>query len=498
MNSVEQAEYKATMSSLALVCRFFCAESLPRVFRSMVFSGMRHGTTAPSYSTFCRQLIAGEKTAYYLGQHVKDCTLNYWMKASDASQWVYKNFLKLYVKAIPRFANLQTLRFHDVPLDFQFLFSLKDLKMLENLSISHCALSALTDPKFTPSGSLSIKRFEFLEARGDQVENVTYDDPLSQLVASPSLHTLHTNDWLFFVRFMRLPVDFSIKVIHAPLHVSSIAGWEFFLNATPSITEICITKIISLGEHNPFTSPLLTLQKSSLPYLNTLKGPTCLITQLVPGRPLTNVQIDCITLPSMHLAMQDATSNEHRTISALERTTGPITVLRVPANVYLCRPLDSVFPQLGTLTLDITEPEAAHRPKMLENACLKWPKTPPIRSLYFNVWAIPLWLFDLPLQLRTLSAISTAFPTARKIRLCETVEWRRQDERDAWQPVLMSPAPPAHSVYALLKTMLCHGHNARVKDSHGVLARLFDPTSEADALYLRNLRALPEDHGAGE
>lgn len=136
--------------------------------------------------------------------------------------------------------------------------------------------------------------------------------------------------------------------------------------------------------------------------------------------------------------------------------------------------------------------------QLLEAACLKWPETPPVCNLYFNLWRTPRWLLDLPLQLHTVSAISTCFPTARNIRLCETIEWRRQDERDIWQPVLMPPAPHKPSVYALLKEMLCGGYNAHVKDSHDLLASLFDPTSQADVLYLRNLRALPEGHSAGK
>lgn len=112
--------------------------------------------------------------------------------------------------------------------------------------------------------------------------------------------------------------------------------------------------------------------------------------------------------------------------------------------MYLSRPFDRAFPQLDTLTLDVTVYDAMYTTTVrkaatprahdsqphtflfvlqaLENACLTWPKTPPMRDLYFKVWADPMWHFQLP----AVSAIAAAFLTAWTIRLCKTVEWRRR------------------------------------------------------------------------
>lgn len=119
-----------------------------------------------------------------------------------------------------------------------------------------------------------------------------------------------------------------------------------------------------------------------------------------------------------------------------------------------------------------------------------------MHSLHLTVWIAPLWRFDLPLQLHTVRAISACLPTARSIRLCQTVEWRwrRHDKEERgsmegeWEPVLLPLAPHKISVYAMLKGMLRAGLDARVRDCGGVLAGLFDPTLEDDALYLRHLR----------
>ncbi|KAF7970138.1 hypothetical protein HWV62_9257 [Athelia sp. TMB] len=348
-DSTELAEYKATMSSLALVCRFFCAESLPRIFNRMEFSGLKHGTTTPSYSTFCRQLVAGEPTACYLGQHVKVCALTDWMMAADSSQWAFVHFLKLYVKAIPRLTNLKVLHFHQIPLELNILSSLKDLKQLETLSISLCEFGTSFKASPQPSVSLSIKHFDFFDSREDLIF-----EPLSQLVSSPSLQILRTDNWAFSKSIMRQPVQFYIKVMHTPLDVADITTWEQFLEATPSITELCVARLVYPHSYIQMPSPLLAQRKNLLPSLNILKGPTCLITELVPGRPLTDVQIDPFTCRDYMDALTDATRNENRTFAALEGTTALMTTLRVPADVYLCRPLDQAFPHLDILTLDMT------------------------------------------------------------------------------------------------------------------------------------------------
>lgn len=281
-----------------------------------------------------------------------------WMKEVDASQWMYNNFLKLYVKAIPRLPNLPTLHLRDLSLNFQLLVALKDIGMLESLSVSCCTFFPdSTDPKFEPNGTLSIKHFEL---RG--VQFTSGMDAIAQLVASPALHTLHTDDWDFFAHLMRLPVTFNLAAVHAPLHISHIPKWERFLNATPSITELRFTEIFNMQQQGPLPAPLLTLPESALPRLRTLRGPACAITHLVPGRPLTDVCIRSAAFSLVHLAMQDAASDARRTLAALELTTAPMKALRVPEAVYLCQPLISVFPQLDTLMLDITAPEAALTP----------------------------------------------------------------------------------------------------------------------------------------
>lgn len=133
---VDSAEYRTIMSHLALVCRFFCAEALPRVFRSVQYSGLRHETSTPNYVKFCRELVAGNETARYLGQYVKKCSIEHWMKAAEEGQWVFRNFLKLYIKSIPCLAKLESIRFEEVPIDLQFIASLGALPNLQSLSIS--------------------------------------------------------------------------------------------------------------------------------------------------------------------------------------------------------------------------------------------------------------------------------------------------------------------------------------------------------------------------
>lgn len=109
-----------------------------------------------------------------------------------------------------------------------------------------------------------------------------------------------------------------------------------------------------------------------------------------------------------------------------------------------------------------------------------------MRSLYFTVWAAPLWCFDLPLQFHTVCAISAAVPTARTICLYWSVEWRWRSGAGEWEPVLIPRAPPQTSACTSLKALLYARADprVRVRDSGGVLARLLDAGDEEDALCL--------------
>jgi hypothetical protein len=345
-DSTEWAEYRTTLSNLALVCRFFCAASLPRIFRSKEYSGLAHGKLTPSYMKFCRELVAGDETASYLGQHVKECTVTHWMQAVEEGQWVFANFLKVYVKSITRLVNLETLRLHDTPIDLKFLVGLGALENLRSLSISRCEFQSLTKDDKCSTRPLRLTHFELRSPRNDALLA-----PLSQIIVSSCLRTLHTDNWSFLRAVMSRTVDFSLETLAIPIYTPEVVHLRDFLDKTPSIIELSVINILSTGSYNQLPYPMLDLASSSLPRLSRLECPTCLISDLVPGRPLKSIRINSRVLDRSQ-SREDVWRDEKRTLSVLKRSTAPITTLRVSGDVYTTASFDQIFPQLDTLILD--------------------------------------------------------------------------------------------------------------------------------------------------
>ena len=100
-DEIAVAEHKHVSSNLTLVCCFFCAVLLPRIFKSLKFSGHPHKKSdTPGYALFCRALIRGKEPARSLALHVKECTFSQWTTCEDHLESVFNGFLGLYNQAI--------------------------------------------------------------------------------------------------------------------------------------------------------------------------------------------------------------------------------------------------------------------------------------------------------------------------------------------------------------------------------------------------------------
>ena len=322
----------------------------------MEYSGLAHGEQTPSYIKFCRELVAGDETASYLGQYVKECTVTHWMQAVEKGQWVFANFLKVYVKSITWLVNLETLRLHDTPIDLKFLAGLGALEKLRSLSISRCEFQFLTKDDKCSAPPLRLTHFELHSHR-----NGALLAPLSRIITSSCLRTLNTDNWSFLRAVMSQTVDFSIETLTIPIYTAEIVHLQDFLDKTPSIIELSISYVPSIRSYDQLPYPILDLSPSSLPRLSRLECPTCLISDLVPGRPLKSIRINSRVLDSSP-SREDMIWDEKRTLSALKRSTAPITILRVSGDVYTTASFDQIFPQLDTLILDI--PPAIVHPKV--------------------------------------------------------------------------------------------------------------------------------------
>jgi hypothetical protein len=344
----QRAEHKAVLSNLALVCRFFCAECLPRIFRSMEYSGTVHRTSTPSYAKFCRGLVTGDETASYLGQYVKECSVTHWIRAVEKGQWVFVNFLKVYMKSISRLVNLETLNLHNTPLDLKFLVALRALEKLESLSIIDCDFQCLKADELSCTESLKLIRFSLFGHRDNGMLAT-----LSRIVSSTFLRILKTDNWTFLKAFMGQRLDFGIEFLTIPISMAEIILLRNFLANSPTITSITLSIIQFDRSYNQLLCPPIDLPLSSLPLLSQLQCPACLIPDLVPGRPLHSIKIDSQTSIGSK-ALDDEGQNEKRILSVLQRSTAHITTLQVPGFLFATVSFDRIFPKLQTLILDIS------------------------------------------------------------------------------------------------------------------------------------------------
>ena len=313
----------------------------------MEYSGLVHGKSTPSYAKFCRELIAGEQKACYLGQYVRECSVAHWMQAVEQGQWVFANFLKVYMKSITSLVNLETLRLWDTPIDVKFLVALGALEKLTSLSISRCNFQSMTKDHQYSTRALKLVHFELFHHCGNGAALAS----LAQIISSSFLRTLRTDNWGFLKSLMTQTVSFNIETLTIPISVSEADHLRHFLNKTPTITELSINNVQFAGPYNQLPFPMLDLAPSSLPRLNQLACPTCLIADFVPGRPLTSIKINSLILRGIQ-CQEDAARDQKQILSVLKRSTGVITTLRVPAGFYAAASCDQMLPQLETLIID--------------------------------------------------------------------------------------------------------------------------------------------------
>lgn len=326
----------------------------------MEFSGRRHGKEAPSYSKFCRGLVAGEGegTASYLGKHVRACTIAHWMRAKEKGAWVFANFLKLYIKSIPRLIHLETLRIHSTPLDLNFIAALGSLEKLRSLSLMGCEFISMTKDLPTLSTPLALTQFELFHHRnGDEEQDEHYDEEsalvahLSDLVSSRSLRSLRTDSRAFLDRFLSQKLSFALEMLAFTLFASQVPQLLDFLKRTPSIYKIQIEEMELVGVFARYPSSLRDLSPSALPHLRELECLTPHAEWLVPGRPVQSITAKPFVahgFPGLSAAQGDA----QRVLSILKRSTAVITTLRTHKDMYMIPSFNQSFPRLETLVLD--------------------------------------------------------------------------------------------------------------------------------------------------
>ncbi|KAF7369428.1 RING-type domain-containing protein [Mycena venus] len=451
------ADCRRHLSNLALVCRFFCAVSISRIYRSLEFSG-RDTSTADGH--FCQLLLKSTvdsnvqyhgpdvKFAVDIAQFVKECRFKDWVAGSEKiTQWS-EAFLERNARAVRLMRNIESLHIESTPITKSLITTVSKLnKTLTTLCIRSCTLEGeLTKTQLVGLDSLRLRVVEFFGASS-----------VSRSLAPSTLRlrdveSFRTDSWPFG--------HFFVKRQHPVLRVLELHNVEDlpalfkFLEKCPSITELTIAGIVlKLG-----AGPMPSLAPNALPNVHTIHIPASFL-PFFSGRPLRKVILagveardwggnDILHHPTLPLLTV-------KEITPLLQSTASITELHIPQHVYFAFPIFKHLRHLEVLVLTYE-----HRNFSIEQAitsnelfraainalCTKWPLSPshpPLRELHLDFGTSAAadtrpFMLDLQLQLEMLSAapcapaLGTTFPRLTSASMARFVKWQRWDEYAEW------------------------------------------------------------------
>lgn len=324
-----EADCKRTLSNLALVCRFFCAVALPRIFKSLEFSGTPNNdpTAELSHASFCRGIIKGQEPATSLSRHVKECTFTKWGKGPKEFKWVYNGFLGMYGQALGRMLDLQTLVLKMMEIDKRFLKTICGLKGVQSLTFDLCTfLDDITDTTIQKLTSLKLKSFSCISVSTHNIAATIF----SRIICTSSLERLYVDDWPV-ARKILAQIDDSALV---ELILGEAKADPILWNVLELSRAIKVLRIFRFGLLGP-GSPL---SPASMSQLGVLEAPSPLAFTLIPGRPLHTVVIPASEGPDV------------LGIKQLGLSTVPIRVLHISVDFYFHVPFEELR-QLEVLQL---------------------------------------------------------------------------------------------------------------------------------------------------
>jgi len=165
-------QHTKTFSALALVCRFFCAVALPRVFQCVVFFGASRKTT------WARQIVTNAEPAKSVALYVKECHFKYW-RTPKVQQSLFP-FSMLYCRAMAHMTNIRKVEFHQSFVKKEHWETLAALKQLDCLHFNYCSFT-----ENPPDQELSVRTVTLF--------NSPTPFTLSP-IATSNLHTLETDE----------------------------------------------------------------------------------------------------------------------------------------------------------------------------------------------------------------------------------------------------------------------------------------------------------------
>ncbi|KAJ6534448.1 hypothetical protein DFH09DRAFT_1325337 [Mycena vulgaris] len=443
------ADCKRVFSRLARVCRFFCSQSIARLYRSLELSGRGASSSPPG---FCRLLIKGANStdrtavsdarfAVHAAQSVRECTFRDWIDIPAANA-----YLKNYGKALSQMPHIESFYLESTPITLPLIQAITRCKTtstvscirtnLTKLSIRSCTLQVdIPERDLADLSSLTLTEVEYLTTSSALL-------PPSRIRVR-QLEIFRTDNWTFGGYFIkRKHPSLQVLELHSVEDVPALFG---FLAKCPSITELTIHSIF-LQSHDAIPS----LTPPPLPNIHTLKILPALL-RYFAKRPLRKVS----------LAGSEARLNENsgrylpilplltiQDASALIQSTAPVTELHIHQHIYFLFPFHVHFKDLEILVLAYHHPNFSTRPSIfseglfhdaVRSVCTKWPGFPPLREFHMDFGETLTadsrsFMWDLQLHLDIISSLlCPTFPHLTTVSFARFIKWERWDEYSEWR-----------------------------------------------------------------
>ena len=325
--------YRRDFSRVALVCRFFCSVMLPWIYESMGFAGKNsNGSFDINHAPFCRSIIRGCESARTMATYVKRCSFSDWIhdEYDSTPSWYNTEFQALYSRALAFMPNVEELELKRIHINKYLLKGLMELKNLRSLSLDFCRIWEVKTKEIRKLSTLQLEHLRFFGSSKISVNDETL--LISQFLRLDSLLTLHTNYWPLAARI-------AVQNCHLPLQeleifeARDVGLLPKIFQKTPALNMLRITSAATSEHHVQFDD--------ILPALDVLCCPLFLLRSLVPGRPISSIEIT------------DSTLAKNTDIQSLfKKSTCKIRSLCVPIHVYQTNPFWEHFPDLKSLRLE--------------------------------------------------------------------------------------------------------------------------------------------------
>ena len=311
------------------MCRFFCSIMLPWIFESINFAGKNsNGFPSLNYAPFCRSIIQGCGSAQIMATYVKRCSFSDWIPGPNdpSSSWCNMAFQTLYSKALALMPNVEELKLTRICIDKYLLKNMVGLRRLTSLSLDHCFIRKVKDKDIRKLSALRLKYLRLFESP-------EIDGGISQSLCLDSLLAVYTNCWSFLTRIAEQNCYLPLRELDI-VEARDLEMLPKIFQNTPTLKKL---RISSAG-----TSQDKIRFDNVLPILDELCCPLFLVRSLVPGRPISS--IDILTIPLTETADVQSLS---------EKSTARIRSLCVRVHVHSIIPFWEHFPDLKSLRLEL-------------------------------------------------------------------------------------------------------------------------------------------------